>query len=117
MVEKSSSISKFGCAGPRLTRLQNAVQTPPSGLARHAWRGIIPGRLPHSVKPSPEFYSGNSRGVLFVELPFYNTVVLAARGESGLLILPARGMKNTLTTRAARAAFFSCGSMRTALRA
>src|ERR1019366_8257483 len=57
-------------------RLQNAVQTPPSGLARHAWPLIIPGRLPHSVKPSPEFCSGNSRVVLFVELPFYNTVVL-----------------------------------------
>src|ERR1019366_9578403 len=63
-------------------RLQNAVQTPPSGLARHAWRGIIPGRLPHSVKPSPEFCSGNSRVVLFVELPFYNTVVLAGCGKT-----------------------------------
>src|ERR1017187_3408514 len=62
-----------------LTRLQNAVQSPPSGLARHAWRGIIPGRFPHSVKPSPEFCSGNSRVVLFVELPFYNTVVLKGR--------------------------------------
>src|ERR1019366_6918143 len=63
-------------------RLQNAVQTPPSGLARHAWRGIIPGRLPHSVKPSPEFCSGNSRVVLFVELPFYNTVVLGRSKET-----------------------------------
>jgi len=32
--------------------------------------------LPHSVKPSLEFCSDNSRVVPFVELPFYNTVVL-----------------------------------------
>ena len=62
-----------------LTRLQNAVPAPPSGLTRYAWRGIIPGPLPHSVKPSPEFCSGNSRVVLSVELPFYNTVVLVRR--------------------------------------
>jgi hypothetical protein len=32
--------------------------------------------LPHFVKPSLEFCSDNSRVVPFVELPFYNTVVL-----------------------------------------
>src|ERR1700692_4779454 len=65
-----------------LTPLQNAAQVPPQGLARYAWRGIIPGRLPPSVKPSPEFYSGNFRVVLFAELPFYNTVVLAGCGKT-----------------------------------
>jgi len=60
--------------------VSKCAQVPPSGLTRYAWRGIIPGRLLHSVKPSPEFCSGNSRVVLFVELHFYNTVVLAARG-------------------------------------
>jgi len=32
--------------------------------------------LPHFVKPSREFFSGNFLVVLFVELHFYNTVVL-----------------------------------------
>jgi hypothetical protein len=44
-----------------------------SGLARYARGGIIPGRWPLSVKPSPEFYCGNSQ---VAALPFYNTVVL-----------------------------------------
>jgi len=34
--------------------------------------------LPPFDKPLPGFCSGNSQVVLFVELPFYNTVVLGA---------------------------------------
>jgi hypothetical protein len=38
--------------------------------------------LPPFDKPLPGFCSGNSQVVLFVELPFYNTVVLAGCGKS-----------------------------------
>src|SRR5260370_38211830 len=61
---------------------QDAAPVPPSGIAGFASSGIIPGRLPHSDKPSPGFFFDNSPVVLFVELHIYNTVVLAARGES-----------------------------------
>jgi hypothetical protein len=43
--------------------------------------------LPRSVKPSPEFFFDNSPVVLFVELRIYNTVVLAACGESQFLLV------------------------------
>jgi hypothetical protein len=39
---------------------------------------IIPGRLPHSDKPSPGFFVDNPPVVLFVALHTYNTVVLAS---------------------------------------
>src|SRR5260370_28258608 len=55
---------------------QDAAPVPPSGIAGFASSGIIPGRLPHSDKPSPGFFFDNSPVVLFVELHIYNTVVL-----------------------------------------
>ena len=45
--------------------------------ARYAWSGITPGPLLRFDKPSHEICSDNSRVVLFVELLFTNTVVLA----------------------------------------
>src|SRR6266436_6472286 len=64
-----------------LTRRRNAAQVPPSGFARYAWSGITPGPLLRFDKPSHEFCSDNSRVVLFAELLFTNTVVLAGCGK------------------------------------
>src|SRR5207245_5904436 len=64
------------CRSSGLARPRNAAQVPPSGFARYAWSGITPGPLLRFDKPSHGFCSGNSRVVLFVDRPFYNTVVL-----------------------------------------
>src|SRR6202040_4221253 len=56
---------------------RNAHAIPSSGFAPCAGSGIIPAPLLPFVRPSPGSCSGNSRVVLFVELHFYNTVVLS----------------------------------------
>jgi hypothetical protein len=70
--------AKTNCCDSGGNREQVSVSTPlpSSGFARYAWSGIIPGPSPPFDKPLPEFCCGNSRVVLFVELPFNNTVVL-----------------------------------------
>ena len=65
-----------------LTRPQNATPIPSSGFARCARSGITPGLSLPFGKPLPGFCCGNSQVVLFVELPFYNTVVLMARPKT-----------------------------------
>src|SRR5258708_39756968 len=61
-----------------LTRPRNAAQIPPSGFGRCAWSGITRGPSLHFDKLSNGFCSGNSLVVLFVDLPFCNTVVLGS---------------------------------------
>ena len=77
LVAERSRFSPSARAGQvDLPVARNAAQVPPSGFAPCAWSGITPGPLLRFDKPSHEFCSDNSRVVLFVELPFYNTVVL-----------------------------------------
>ena len=53
-----------------------AAPVPPSGFAPYAWSGITLGPLLRFDKPLHAFCSDNSR-VVFLALPFTNTVVLA----------------------------------------
>src|SRR5262249_38710721 len=59
-----------------LTQSRNTAAILPSGLARFARNGITRGRLQPCAKPLPAYCSDNCRVVLFVELHFYNIVVL-----------------------------------------
>src|SRR5262249_17976842 len=66
-----------------LTQSRNTAAILPSGLARFARNGITRGRLQPCAKPLPAYCSDNCRVVLFVELHFYNIVVLAEFSEFG----------------------------------
>src|SRR6516225_7387927 len=57
-------------------RSPHTAALPPSGLVPCARSGIIPGLLQLCARSLPGFCFGNYRVALFVELPFYNTVVL-----------------------------------------
>src|SRR5206468_593914 len=65
-----------------LTRPRSAFAIPSSGFAPCARSGITPGPLLRFDKPSHGFCSDNSLVVLFVELHFYNTVVIEALKNS-----------------------------------
>src|SRR5215831_8808205 len=65
-----------------LTQSRNTDAILPSGLARFARNGITLGRSLLCGKPLHEFYYGNYRVALFVQLLVYNTVVLRTCGES-----------------------------------
>jgi hypothetical protein len=64
--------------------MRTASGIPTSGLGPCAWSGIIPGPSRAFDKSLHEFCYGNFRVVLFVELLFYNTVVLGRNGENRL---------------------------------
>ena len=56
--------------------MRTAPRIPPSGLGPCEANGITPAPSPAFDKSLPGFWYGNSQVALFVELLFYNTVVL-----------------------------------------
>src|SRR5215469_16186246 len=68
------------CRSTGLTRPRSATSVPPSGFARYVSSAIILSRSPPYDKPLLAFSCGSCPAVRFVELHFYNTVVLGLIG-------------------------------------